>query len=269
VHIKDSIIQNITDNGNVHGMGMYIYHSNHVVVDNTTIREHVWTGTASHAHALHIYASSNVTIKNSDIYNVDGNGVTIEADNSNILIDNNEIYNTGVRPFSTSAPYHGIYVKSADTIIQNNQIHDSLDGSAISVRSTGVIQNNTLYNNKHASIAYWPDYPKGSSNKLDITNNTIWQDQYTSTSSKASGISINYTTGKPAVNYFNNFYINNNQLTISAGNNVGVITAHQATGTWSISNVQVKNNTITDNRATTNYLDGEAFMSVISGNVYQ
>ncbi|KRE64748.1 right-handed parallel beta-helix repeat-containing protein [Paenibacillus sp. Soil750] len=269
IQIKNSTVRNITDNGNEFGMGMYLYRSDNIVVDNSVIKELTWTGTDFHAHAIHIYGGSNITVKNSQIYNVDGNGITVEADNANVLIDNNDIYNTGRNPFSASAPYHGIYAKAPDMTIQNNRIHDSLDGSAISMRSTGIVKGNTLYNNKHASIAYWPDYPKGTSNKLDIINNIISQVSYTATNSKASGIAINYTSGKPSDNYFNNFYIDHNQLTIIDGNSYGLITCFQATGTWSISNVQVTNNTMTDGRVTPNYLDGESLMSVISGNVNQ
>lgn len=269
VQIKNSTVRNIIDNGNEHGMGIYLYRSDNLVVDNATVRELEWSGTASHAHSIHIYGGNNITIKNSDIYNVDGNGITVETDNSNVLIDNNDIYNTGLNPFSASAPYHGIYAKAADTVIQNNRIRDAKDGSAISIRSTGIIQGNTLYNNKHAAIAYWPDYPKGASNKLDIKNNVIWHDNYTTTNSKASGIAINYTGGKPPEHYFNDFYIDNNLLSIAAGNGYGLIACHQATGTWSIGNVQVTNNTITDERMPKNHLDGTSFMSVESGNVLQ
>lgn len=269
VQIKDSFIQNLTDESNVYGMGLFLYHSDNVVVDNITIREHLWTGTAQHAHAVHIYDGDNITVKNSDIYNVDGNGITVEAENSNVLIDNCDIYNTGRRPYSASAPYHGIYCKGPDTTIQNCSIHDSLDGSAITMRTTGLIQNNTIYNNKHVGIAYWPDYLKGPSNALEIRYNTLWQDNFTAADSKASAICINYTTGKPAEKYFANFYIHNNQCEIKAGNSYGVISCFQATGTWNISNVQVKNNTITDRRATKNYLDGEEYMRDTSGNTYQ
>lgn len=269
VQIINSTVRDITDNGNEHGMGIFLYRSDHVVVDNATVRNLKWNGTSTHAHAVHIYGGNNITIKNSDIYNVDGNGITVETDNSNVLIDNNDIYNTGLNPFSASAPYHGIYAKAPDTVIQNNCIHDAKDGSAISIRSTGIIQGNSLYNNKHAAIAYWPDDPKGASNKLDIKNNVIWHDNYTTTNIKASGIAINYTCGKPAENYFNNFYIDNNRLSIAAGNGYGLITCHQATGTWSISNVQVTNNTMTDEKVPANYLDGESFMSFVAGNVYQ
>ncbi|MGG1517161.1 right-handed parallel beta-helix repeat-containing protein [Paenibacillus oryzisoli] len=269
VQIKNTTVRNLTDNGNVYGMGIYLYRSDNVMVDHATVKELVWTGTAFHAHAMHIYGGSGITVKNSQIYNVDGNGITVEADNTNVLIDNNDIYNSGRRPFSSSAPYHGIYAKAADMTIQYNRIHDSLDGSAISMRSTGVVKGNTLTNNKHAAIAYWPDYPKGASGKLDIINNIISQDAYTTTNSKASGIAINYTDGKPADNYFNNFYIDHNQITLTSGNSLGMITCFQATGTWSISNVQVTNNTLTDGRSTPNYLDGETYMSSTSGNTFQ
>ncbi|WP_168120881.1 right-handed parallel beta-helix repeat-containing protein [Paenibacillus sp. HB172176] len=268
VRIEDTIVEDVTDSGS-YGMAVYLYRSDEIIMNESIIREQVWMGTTEHAHALHIYAGSDITIEHSDIYNVDGNGITIEAENDNIVIDDNDIYNTGSRPYSASAPYHGIYSKAPDVLIENNRIHDSLDGSAISMRSTGVVQGNTLYNNKHASIAYWPDYAKGSSNALTIEDNTIWQDNYTTSNSKASGISINYTTGKPAENYFDNFYLTGNDLTISDGNSYGVITCFEATGTWSIANVQVTDNTITDLRSSTNYLDGETLMNVISGNVYQ
>ena len=57
-----------------------------ILWSTSTIKELTWTGTDFHAHAIHIYGGNNITVKNSKIYNVDGNGITVEADNANVLL---------------------------------------------------------------------------------------------------------------------------------------------------------------------------------------
>jgi hypothetical protein len=87
------------------------------------------------------------------------------------VIKNNKLYNNG-----SSELDHGLYILAQDTIIQNNEIYASA-GNGISIRSSGIVRGNRIWDTRKSCIRYFSDNQTGSSNTLLIENNTCYLTQ--------------------------------------------------------------------------------------------
>ncbi len=73
----------------------------------------------------------------------------------------------------TSGKLHGIYVQAQDFLIEDNTVINATDGNGISVRSSGVVRNNTVNGTAKSGISYYADHMRGPSNQLLIEDNMI------------------------------------------------------------------------------------------------
>ncbi len=239
--------------------GLVISGSSNVTVDDCLLSNHVRPA-AVHSSFLLVDESSNVSVLASTIEDCDGNGIlTAGTASTNLVVDGCIIRNTGRVPYSATAPFHGIYSKAPDATYTNNTITASLDGSAISMRSTGTLSGNHLSAAKHSLVAYWPDAPAGASASLVISGNVLEQDDcdYSGGTSKAALVGIN-DNGNPngiAGAYFQTFRIQNNQMRVGAGSasTDALITANWPVGSPGYGDARATGNTMTDQRATKTY----------------
>lgn len=255
--------------------GLTILNSSNVTVDACYLSNHVRPA-AVHSSFLLVDSSPNVTIRATEILDADGNGIlTAGATTTNLLIDGCTIDNNGRVPYSATAPFHGIYSKAPDVTYTNNTITDSLDGSAISMRSTGTLTGNTLSAAKHSLIAYWPDAPAGASASLVISGNTLTQANYdySGGTSKAAIVGLN-DNGNPtgAVGaYFQVFRVQNNQMTVTNGSSSAdaLVTANWPVGSPGFSDARVTGNTMDDQRATNTYFGNASRFAATTPNTLQ
>ena len=116
--------------------------------------------------------TDNVTIDGCTIYDTTKNGIIAKQDHveridhTRLVIKNNTLYNNG-----SSELDHGLYVQAQDAIIQNNEIHESA-GNGISIRSSGIVSGNKIWDTQKSCIRYFSDNETGPSNTLLIENNT-------------------------------------------------------------------------------------------------
>lgn len=146
---------------------------------------------------------NNVYIKNCEIYNVGGSGIRLGSggSTSNVTIEGNTIYNTIENGISVAQRYesgidhknlrilnniihdtatpgddkhHGIYVQSQDSLIEGNTVYNCNGGNGISIRSSGIVRKNKLWNIDGTPIKYYGDHMKGPSDLLLIENNIAY-----------------------------------------------------------------------------------------------
>lgn len=132
--------------------------------------------------AIHLSVTGNgskdVILYNNTIVNCGGNGITgaqrssKRLDQENYQIIGNHVENTGLSAGS-SGKLHGIYVQAQDFLIRDNTVINATDGNGISVRSSGVVQGNTVNRTAKSGIAYYADHMRGPSNQLLIEDNAI------------------------------------------------------------------------------------------------
>ncbi|MDF3059300.1 MAG: Ricin-type beta-trefoil lectin domain-like [Rariglobus sp.] len=270
VYIKWTDILDVTAD-----RGLVILNSSNVTVDDCLLSNHV-RPSAVHSSFLLIDSSPNVTIRATTVQNCDGNGIlTAGATATNLLVDGCTITNTGRVPYSASAPFHSIYSKAPDVTYTNNTITDSLDGSAISMRSTGTLTGNQLSSAKHSLIAYWPDASAGASAALVVTGNVFEQDNYdyTGGTSKAALVGLN-DNGNPngiAGAYFQTYRIENNQMRTGTGcaSADALVTANWPVGSPGFGDVRATGNTLTDQRAVKTYFGNASRFAATTPNTLQ
>jgi len=118
--------------------------------------------------------TSDVTIDSCEIHHIQKNGVISKqsvvrnTDHRRLKIINNLIYEVGNDPLN-----HGLYIQSQDSIILHNKIHNT-GGDGISIRSSGVIADNEIWNTNKSCIRYFSDNLHGESNSLEIENNVCF-----------------------------------------------------------------------------------------------
>ncbi len=143
-------------------------------VDNVTIRNCEIYGVSEGIVLSSLGSTKNVTIENCNIHDTGRNGIIVkqqELQKSNqvgVIIRNNTITNTGKS--STSGAYHAIYMQATDSVISGNTI-DTSTGNGVSIRSSGKISENKIYNTQKSCIRYFSDNVVGVSKKLLIENN--------------------------------------------------------------------------------------------------
>jgi len=122
--------------------------------------------------------SKDVTLYNNTIVNCGGNGITggqrywRRLDQENYQVIGNHVENTGLSAGS-SGKLHGIYVQAQDFVIRDNTVINATDGNGISVRSSGLVRNNTVNGTAKSGIAYYADHMRGPSNQLLIEDNMV------------------------------------------------------------------------------------------------
>ena len=179
------IINNTIRGVNGKKSSLRIKNSSRVLVTNNTISGHRYKG---HGSSILIdKGTQQIIIDNNRISDADGNGIATEGSSSKccphdnpvpgLVIRNNLIHDVGKYHITTAhSPHHGMYIKAQDAKIENNTIYNSFDGSGISIRSTGVVRGNLIYNVKGSHIGYWPQKQGGDSEWLLVENNVVYQD---------------------------------------------------------------------------------------------
>ncbi|CTQ34784.1 right-handed parallel beta-helix repeat-containing protein [Jannaschia rubra] len=159
---------------NVDGNGIMLRDVSNVMIENVTIRNVSGDGVKLST----LGSTSGVTIRDCTIQKIGEDGINAGqrkaggVDHPGLQIIGNTIEKTGLNG-GTTGLMHGIYVQTTDFLIQDNRIIDSMDGNAISVRSSGQITGNYIETTRESGIAYFADNARGASNHLVITDNVI------------------------------------------------------------------------------------------------
>ncbi|MEO1052303.1 MAG: right-handed parallel beta-helix repeat-containing protein [Bacteroidota bacterium] len=210
-------------NSNIHDVhgaknALEIENCKNVLIINNTISGHRFEG---HGNALQIrYGSENVIIENNEIFDCDGTGISTAGSSTvccphdnpvlGCIIRGNIIHDIGKYPDPVgNSPKHGMYIKAQDVLIEDNIVYNSYDGQGLSVRSTGIVRGNKVWNCKNWPFAYWPQKEGGPSDKLIIENNVFYQDgNYDGPLSPSGILVISNSNGFK----FNNFVVRFNTL---------------------------------------------------------
>jgi len=164
-------------------------------------------------------STQNVTIDGCTIYNTRNSGITAGqrsengVDHANLVIKNNTIYNVGGDEFS-----HGIYVQATDNLVENNAVH-STSGNGISVRSSGIIRNNTIWDTGKSCIRYYNDHAPGTSDALFIENNICYLTK--SDLSDWPAISLLFAKDAPINWLVQNYYVRFNTVVLFTAERYG------------------------------------------------
>lgn len=161
--------------------GIFLKNVESAWIENTTI-----TGAAEEGIDLSSAGScANVTIVNNHISNVGYNGIHSSQPpgqdasfHPGLTILGNEIHNTGnsTNPLATGK-LHGIYLQSSEYLVEANRIYDSNNGHGISVRSSGIVRGNVVWDSSKACIRYYSDHPAGGDGQVLIENNVCDEDE--------------------------------------------------------------------------------------------
>jgi hypothetical protein len=122
-------------------------------------------------------STRNVTIDGCTIYNTGHNGILAKqgeeesVDHANLIIKNNTLYANG-----TTDSDHGMYIFATDSVIENNVVYGS-KGNGISLRSSGIVRGNKIWDTEKSCVRYHSDHAPGASNTLLIENNVCYQKQ--------------------------------------------------------------------------------------------
>lgn len=223
-----------------------------VLVINNTIRGHRYEG---HGNAIQVrYGCEDVIIENNKIYDCDGTGISTAGSSAvccphdnpvpGCIIRGNLIHDVGKYPDPVgNSPKHGMYVKAQDVLIENNVVYNCFDGQGLSVRSTGTVRGNMVWNCKNWPFAYWPQKEGGPSDRLIIENNVFFQDgNYNGPLSNAGILIISSWDGLK----FHNFVVRFNTLIRFPDAAHDLQMLNMATSTFN--NVQVYGNVLVDLR---------------------
>lgn len=157
-------------------------------------------------------STNNVTIEGCKIYNTKASGVMASqrsedgVDHHNLVIRNNTIFNNG-----TNDHEHNIYVQATDSLIENNTVYNS-SGNGISIRSTGVVRNNVIWNSAKSCIRYFNDHQPGPSDTLIVEGNFC---QLADPGFDGSpGISLLQSKLSPKDWLADNYYVRNNTIVV-------------------------------------------------------
>ena len=159
---------------NIDGDGITVRNADNVTIANNTISDVSGTG----VRMAMAGSSDNVTVIDNDISNIGDNGISAGENHSNLRIIGNTIDNAGTNGDhkegnSPTPDMHGMYIQAKDYYIADNYVTNSTDGNGISLRSTGVVENNLVEHSGKSGIAYYSDHPAGPSDTVQITDNTV------------------------------------------------------------------------------------------------
>jgi parallel beta-helix repeat protein len=226
---------------------------------------------------------SNVYIKDCTIYNIAGVGIGLRSTGStdNVTIDNCTIYNTQLEGIHATqrkelgidhtnltiknstiygAQYsHGIYVQSTDSLIENNTVH-SVNGNGISIRSSGIVRGNQVWDTNKSCIRYYSDHYPGPSDELIIEGNTCFM--YNETPKNSTGISLLKSSNTSVDWLVENYYISYNTVVSYTAARYGVaVESAEFDDKW----IEVYNNIIVNTEHIGKTLDPR-FIDVLYGN---
>ncbi|MBC7878302.1 MAG: right-handed parallel beta-helix repeat-containing protein [Anaerolineales bacterium] len=188
---------------------------------------------------------SNVHIKNCTIYEVNGNGIVLRSmqatdtvtiddceihdtalngiiakqgpeegvDHTRLIIKNNTFYSNG-----TTELDHALYILAQDSRIENNIIYKST-GNGISIRSSGIVTGNRIWDVNKSCIRYFSDNLKGPSNTLIVENNIC---HLTEVGSESPGISLLLWKDTPLNWIVDNYIIRFNTVVMFTGQRTGI-----------------------------------------------
>jgi parallel beta-helix repeat protein len=120
-------------------------------------------------------SAHNVTIEGCIIYNTGRSGILAQpgevedVEHTNLVIKNNTLYDNG-----TTELDHGIDIFSTDSLVENNIVHGS-SGNGISLRSSGIVRGNRVWDTQKSCIGYASGHAPGASNAMYIENNVCYQ----------------------------------------------------------------------------------------------
>lgn len=233
----NTLVRNVTIQ-NVKGNGIMLRDVSNVRIENVTI-DNV-TGDGIKLSTLG--STSGVTIVNCKISNIGDDGINagqrIEdgVDHPGLKIIGNTIDNTGLNS-GTSGLLHGIYVQTSDFLIEGNVVTNSVDGNAISVRSSGVVRGNYTSDSRESGIAYYADHAAGPSDTLIIEDNVIIG---SGNGTSRSDIDLLRIPDGQASQTVSTFIIRNNILTDDDGTPVRVEGSYKSIG----AGVTISDNTV-------------------------
>ena len=169
---NNTLVRNIIVE-NTDGDGIYIKDVKNLRIENVTVRNIKDSGIR-----LGISGSTeSVEIINSVVKNIGKNGINAgqrhkkNIDHKNLRIVGNTVRNACLR--GSKGLHHALYIQTQDFYIADNIIDTCKDGNGISVRSSGVVENNEISNTGKSGITYYDDHLKGPSSTLVIKNNKI------------------------------------------------------------------------------------------------
>jgi len=163
--------------------------------------------------------TDKVTIDGCTIYDTTKNGIIAKqnyADDINhtrLVIKNNTLYNNGSDDFD-----HSIYVQTQDSKILNNEIHGSA-GNGISIRSSGVVSGNQIWDTYKSCIRYFSDNVKGPSNTLLIENNVCY---LTLPGSQSPALSLLWSDNTSSDWLVDNYIIRFNTIALFTEQRIGI-----------------------------------------------
>ncbi len=103
-------------------------------------------------------------------------------DHSKLIIKNSHFENWGT-DHPGDKRFHAVYIKSSNALVENCTMKNIDGGSAITMRSSGIIRGNQIERKKYgmSSITYWNQFPPDSiHNRLIIENNVVYEPAFDS-----------------------------------------------------------------------------------------
>ncbi|MBL8995646.1 MAG: right-handed parallel beta-helix repeat-containing protein [Spirochaetia bacterium] len=164
--------------------GLNIQNCRNVLIYRCTVSN--VAGEGIHIYATNEYGTENVTILDSLVSHAREDGIKVETRDDqvmpfvnpmkNVRILSNRIRHTGLGTTSLPAARHGMYVKAQDALIEGNLVFHSYYGSAITLRSSGVIRGNRCGYSYQWAIGMTSQTRLGPSKTVLIENNVIYMD---------------------------------------------------------------------------------------------
>jgi hypothetical protein len=162
--------------------------------------------------------SQNVTIDGCTIYNTGRSGIIAKqrsdkgVNHTNLIIKNNTLYHNGETEHD-----HNVYVQATDSLIENNVMYGS-SGNGISIRSSGIVRGNRIWDTQKSCIRYYNDHDPGPSNALYVENNICYQNI-----DGSSSAGINLTEAAPEYESWlvQNYYIRFNTVVLFTAKRYG------------------------------------------------
>lgn len=210
----DTLIINATFH-NIDGNAIMIRNVKNVYIKNCKIFDVTGDGIVLRSTG----SSQNVTIDGCTIYNIARNGIIAkqhsnkDVNHPQLIIKNNTIYNTG-----TSQLDHNIYVQTTDSLIENNVLHGSA-GHGVSIRSSGIVRGNQIWDTQKSCIRYFSDNFPGPSETLTIENNICYQ---TDAGADSPGISLLKADRYPDDWLLQNYRIRFNTVILFSADRFGI-----------------------------------------------
>lgn len=142
--------------------GIYIRNSKHIKVLNSEIMDTMGQGIRVHGNDN--TKTSDITIEGCRICYTYDDGIKFSVDKDQEpaenapfkggIIRNNVLHDIGLGMTRLPFARHGMYLKTADVLVEGNTIYNCFYGSGISLRNAGIIRNNKIFNCIYACIAY-------------------------------------------------------------------------------------------------------------------